>query len=275
MMSKEQITSVAIGRFDGMHMAHQTLFSNLTKHGAIIVIDTGNSNLTPKYHREEFSLYPIFYYELERIKNLSGKTFIKNLVKEFPLLRKIVVGFDFYFGKDRSCSIEELKKYFHGEVVIVNEVSINDIAVHSKAIRRLLKKGKVISASALLGRKYKIKGFQIKGQGLGAKEFVPTINISTLGFLLPAQGVYATKTLINGISYFSITFVGNRYSTDGKFSVETHLLNQNVVSSSELIEIKFVKKIRDNMKFKTFEKLKKQIDKDLVFVQNYFNITNN
>jgi len=275
MIDKKTITSIAIGGFDGMHMAHQTLFSNLTKNGAIVVIETGYANLTPKTAREEFSSFPVYYYDLQSIKHFDAQTFIALLKEEFPHIRKIVVGFDFCFGENRKYSINDLKSLFSGEVVVINEVSINDIAVHSRVIREFIKEGDINTANTLLGRKYKIKGYQIKGQGLGSKEFVPTINLKVENYLLPNEGVYATKTLLNGNSYFSITFLGHRVSTDGSYAVETHILNQTIQEHKKDVEIKFFKKIRGNQKFDSFEALKKQIELDILLVQNYFNITNN
>ncbi len=110
---------------------------------------------------------------------------------------------------------------------------------------------------------------------MGNKEFVPTINLKIENYLLPSEGVYATKTIINNESYFSITFLGHRVSTDGTYAVETHILNQTIQEHKKDVEIKFFKKIRGNQKFDSFEALKKQIDLDILLVENYFNITNN
>lgn len=270
--TKENITSIAIGGFDGMHMAHQTLFSNLSKHGAIISIESGYANLTPKNIREKYTTFPIFYYELDEIKALEGKEFIALLKKEFPKLRKIVVGFDFCFGKNRAYCINELKTVFQGEVVVINEISINNIPVHSRVIREYIKDGDFQTANTLLGRKYKIEGTQIKGQGLGKKEFVPTINLDVRDYLLPNEGVYITKTVVDNVSYPSITFLGHRVTTDGKYAVETHILNQDITVKSNIISIKFYKKTRGNEKFASFEELKNQIIKDIQGCKTFFNL---
>jgi len=270
---KTLITSIAIGGFDGMHIAHQTLFSNLSKHGAIVSIESGYANLTPKNIREKYTTFPIFYYELEKIKHLEGKDFIKLLQKEFPNLRKIIVGFDFCFGKDRAYCINELKNIFKGEIVIVNEVSINNIAIHSRIIREYIKKGDFITANTLLGRKYQINGKQIKGQGLGKTEFVPTINLEITDYLLPNEGVFITKTVVDNISYPSITFIGHRVTTDGSFAVETHILDKDIKKHNENIGIKFYKKVRDNQKFNSFEELKKQILNDINECKDFFSLS--
>ncbi len=270
LVNKNIVTSIAIGGFDGMHIAHQELFKNLDDNGAIVSIETGYANLTPKRYRQEYSIYPIYYYNLESIKHLEGNEFIKLLKEEFPNLKKIVVGFDFCFGKDRKYCIEKLKELFEGEVVVINEVKLEDIAVHSRIIREYLKAGNIQIANKLLGKEYKIYGHQIKGQGLGAKSFVPTINLKVEEFLLPKEGVYITKTILDLKEYNSITFLGHRFTTDGSYAVETHILDENIEEKDYTTQIKFYKKIRDNQKFDSFEELKKQIFKDIETTKDYF-----
>ncbi|WP_428026873.1 bifunctional riboflavin kinase/FAD synthetase [Arcobacter sp.] len=270
---KNSITSIAIGGFDGMHIAHQSLFTNLTKNGAIIVIESGYANMTPKKEREEYTNFPIFYYELENIKHLDGKEFINQLKKEFPKLKKIVVGFDFCFGKNRTYCVDKLKSIFDGDVVVINEISVNDIPVHSRVIREYIKTGDFKTVNTLLGRKYKIKGLQIRGQGLGKKEFVPTINLKVTEYILPKEGVYITKTIVDGESYPSITFIGHRVTTDGSFAIETHIINNDIQVHEKDVSIKFYEKTRDNKKFDSFEDLKNQILNDINDCKNYFNLS--
>ncbi len=272
LVNKNTITSIAIGGFDGMHVAHQELFNNLDSNGAIVSIESGYANLTPKRYRQEYSIYPIYYYVLENIKNLEGDQFIKLLKEEFPNLKKIVVGYDFCFGKNRKYCIEKLKELFHGEVVVIEEIKINGIGVHSRVIREYIKDGDIDNANRFLGKEYKIYGHQIKGQGLGAKNFVPTINLKTDEFLLPKEGVYITKTILDNIEYNSITFLGHRVTTDGSYAVETHILNENIVDKVYTTQIKFIKRLRDNLKFDSFEKLKNQILEDIDLTNKYFNM---
>ncbi len=266
-LNKTSITSLAIGGFDGMHLAHQELFKNLDKNGAILVIHTGYANLTPKYYREEYTSFPIFYYELKDIKHLQGKEFIFLLKKDFPNLQKIVVGFDFHFGKDRKYDTKDIVNFFDGKVQIVKEVKLKNIPIHSRTIREYLKNDKLEMANKLLGKNYKIYGNLIKGQGLGEKNFVPTLNLEVKDFLLPKEGVYITKTIIENKEYKSISFIGHRLSTDGNFAVETHILDKDIIKTSPNIGIKFIKKLRDNKKFKNFEDLKKQIHEDIKIAQ--------
>ena len=270
LVNKNTITSIAIGGFDGMHSAHQELFKNLDENGAILSIESGYANLTPKRYRQEYSIYPIYYYVLENIKHLEGDEFIKLLKEEFPNLKKIVVGFDFCFGKNRKYCIEKLKDLFNGEVLVIDEIKIDEIPVHSRIIRQYLKDGNIKMANKLLGKEYKLYGQQIKGQGLGTKSFVPTINLKVDEFLLPQEGVYITKTILDNKEYKSITFLGHRVTTDGSYAVETHILDENITNDNYTTQVKFYEKIRDNKKFDSFEDLKKQIFDDIELAKNYF-----
>jgi len=149
-------TSIAIGGFDGMHIGHQHLFSALDNNGAIIVIETGYANLSPKTYREEYTNLPIFYYPLEGIKHLDGIEFINLLKEEYPKLQKIVVGYDFHFGTNRKYSTLNLKELFDGEVAVIDEITYNSIPVHSKTIRSYLTDGQIGIANKLLNKNYKI-----------------------------------------------------------------------------------------------------------------------
>ncbi len=254
-----------------MHLAHQELFKELNDFGGIVVIQTHYANISPFRSREKHSKYPIYFYPLENIKHLNGKQFIKLLKEEFPSLQKIVVGYDFHFGYKAAYNIENLIDFFDGEVHIVPEYKIDGISVHSRIIRAYLRDGDIKFANKLLGYNYKLSGLIIQGQGLGKKQFVPTININVTEYLIPKEGVYLTKTHWNKFEYCSITFIGHRVTTDGKFAVETHILdnefNQEIPKN---IEVEFLDKIRDNRKFARFEELKQQIHDDIKCAKLYF-----
>jgi len=271
LVDKNSINSIAIGGFDGMHIAHQELFNNLTKHGAIISIETGFASLTPRNYRQEYTSFPIFYYNLKDIKELDGTKFIELLKSDFRNLKKIVVGFDFCFGKNRAYRTDDLKRVFNAEVVIIPEVKLDGFPVHSRYIREFLLNGNIQKANSFLGKEYKIYGYHIKGQGIGNKEFVPTINLEANEFLLPQSGVYITKSIVDNIEYPSISFLGNRLTTDTLFAVETHILNTNNIKiKDKIVQIKFIKQIRTNKKFDSFNELKNAILKDIDIAKKYF-----
>ncbi len=258
------IKAIAIGGFDGMHIAHQALFRELHDSGTIVVIETGYANLTPQNNREKFTSYPIVYLKLDEIRHLDGVGFVKLLELRFPDLEKIVVGYDFHFGKDRCYSHKDLKDIFKGEVIIVDEVKHKNDSVHSHKIREKLKLGDIQGANEFLGHNYTIEGSVIKGQGLGKKELVATVNIEAEGFLIPKEGVYTTLTRIDNEEHFhpSVSFIGHRITTDGKFAIESHILDGEVVCEDKG-DIRFVSFIRENEKFDSLESLKKAIKSDI------------
>ncbi len=257
-------TAIAIGGFDGMHIGHQRLFNALGDNGTIVVIETGYANLTPRREREKFTHYPIYYLELEDIRHLDGEGFITFLKDQFPQLEKIVVGYDFHFGKDRKYSFNDLNTLFEGKVVVIDEVSHHGDSVHSHKIRAKLGIGDIKGANAFLGHNYCMHGKHVSGQGIGKKELVATINIETKCFLTPKEGVYATLTRIDDEEHFhpSVSFVGHRITTDGSFAIESHILDGEVICK-EKASISFISFIRNNKKFDSIQELKIAIKKDI------------
>lgn len=264
-MGLSRVDAIAIGGFDGMHVGHQSLFDQLGENGAIVVVETGYANLTPAREREHYSHYPIFYYQLEDIRHLEGEEFIALLVKKFPKLSKIVVGYDFHFGKNRRYSHQDLKTFFDGEISVVDEVSFFGDSIHSHKIRAKLQIGDIEGANHFLGHNYTIKGSIIKGQGLGKTKLVPTINLECEGYLLPSEGVYAALTRLGDEEHYnpSMVFIGHRLTTDGRYAVESHILS-DVINHYKNASISFVKFLRHNQKFETLENLKKAIEKDIL-----------
>ena len=267
-MTKNKIirdcTSIAIGGFDGMHTGHQHLFAELDKNGTIVVIETGYANLTPKNDRENFTKHHIIYIELDEIRHLDGEEFISYLKDMFPNLKKIVVGYDFHFGKNRKYSFNDLKYLFDGDVKVVEEVTFHGDSIHSHKIRKKLEIGDIKGANAFLGHNYTIDGKHIRGQGIGSKELVATINIESSGYLIPKEGVYVTLTKIDNEEHYhpSVSFIGHRVSTDGSFAIESHILDGEVCCDTK-VSMSFVNFIRNNEKFETLEQLKKMITKDI------------
>jgi len=236
----------------------------LGEHGTIVVIETGYANLTPAKERENFSHHPILYIPLEDIRHMRVEEFIEFLKNRFPKLKKIVVGYDFHFGKDRKYSYDALKEMFDGEVQVIDEVKVHGDSVHSHKIRAKLKIGDIRGANAFLGHNYTIRGNVVHGQGIGKKELFPTINIETKEYLIPKDGIYVTLTRIDDEEHYhpSVSFIGYRETTDGSFAIESHILDGEV-SCEKQASISFVSFIRDNKKFDSLEELKKAIKEDI------------
>ncbi len=254
------IRSIALGAFDGVHLAHQELIRRVD---GVVIIERGNGRLTPGFVREHYIAKPTFFYYFDKIKDLSAKEFVAMLKVDFPSLEKIVVGYDFHFGKNKEGGTALLKELFHKEVDVVEEIMLDDISIHSRVIKETLEAGDIKTANRLLGRAYKICGTVIAGQGIGKEQLVPTINLKVQDYTLPKEGVYVTQTIIDGIHYDSVSFIGHRESTDGSFAVETHILDETIGAVLERVEIIFLDFMRENRKFDNLNALKKQIDLDI------------
>jgi len=259
---KDNIDTIAIGSFDGIHLGHMQLIDRLGDNGALFVVDKEQANLTPGLKRAEYSKYPCSFYNFLKVKDLSGVEFMELLKDEFVNLKKIIVGYDFMFGKKRSYNAEDLKELFYGEVEIVDEFLYDGVSVHSSLIREAIKSKDIDSANRFFGREYSIIGRVISGQGLGKKELYPTVNIEVKDYLIPSDGVYASRTRIGLKIYDSVSFIGTRASTDGGFSIETHILDKSIEASDE-VEIFFVHYLRENRKFSKLVDLKNQITIDI------------
>ena len=240
-----------------MHYAHQKLFDKSNK---ILIIEK-NSTLTPYKTRCEYTSLKCHFYNLDEIKHLTYLEFIEKIKKEFNP-KEIVIGYDFRFGKNRMGTPEILKHHF--KVIIIDEIKIDNIGVHSRVIRKFIKDGKIKKANKFLNHNYKIKAIQITGQGIGKEKLLPTINLKPIyNYTIPKNGVYLT--LLNNNP--SITFIGNR-STDNNFSIETHLLDKDI--KREIYNLEFLDFLRENQKFNSLESLKKAIIIDKQKAINYF-----
>ncbi|CAM2914392.1 bifunctional riboflavin kinase/FAD synthetase [Helicobacter burdigaliensis] len=263
-----RITNIALGKFDGMHRAHQELFKELKEGGAILCIEKDNGGLLPKQYRDFYSNFPIYHLNLEVVREKNDREFVCFLKEVLPNLNTIIVGYDFRFGKNRYYYTFDLQSSFEGRVIVVDEVFYKKLSVHSGLIKELLINGNLKQANKLLGRDYEIRGKIIKGQGLGKRELYATINLENDGFILPQEGVYAGFVQLGKQSkeskkYPSVIFLGNRVSTDKSFAIEGHLLGEEIEVNEKEAGFYFVKKIRENQKFEDLKELKAQIAEDI------------
>lgn len=262
------ITSLALGKFDGMHKAHQALFEQLDVKGAILCIESNQGELLPKKYRAFYASYPIFHLDLRDVKEKSDKEFVEFLLKVLPNLKRLVVGYDFRFGKNRHYYTFDLSKCFTGEVVVIEEVFYKKLSIHSGLIKELLVNGNLKQANKLLGRPYEIRGSIVRGQGIGAKKLIATINLENDGFLLPKEGVYAGFVQLGAQStespkYPAVIFIGNRVSTDKSFAIEGHLLGLELEVVEKEAGFFLIKYLRENRHFEYLSDLKEQMYKDI------------
>lgn len=261
-----KIKRIALGCFDGLHLGHMELLRHLGgADSALVIIDKfGAKKLCDKAQRELLAGILSVELDFSNIKDLSGEEFLHFLKKKFENLELIVVGYDFRFGKNRAQKAEDIENLIGIKTLIVPEVRLGNLSVHTQMIKRLLSEGAVDRAAKFLGRFYSIKGELIRGQGLGGRELFATLNLKTKDYFLPKDGVYVSFCRLKDKLYPGVSFLGVRGS-DGKFSIETHILESfsQEFKEDEALQIFFLNFLRENEKFESLPSLKNQIAKDI------------
>lgn len=280
-LAPKQITSLAIGKFDGLHLGHKRLLDLLGDRGAVLIIDKAiEQNLisqSPSVQNQGFltslqdrldQLPNAYFVEFASVAHMSGEEFVSTLLESLPSLETIIVGYDFRFGRDRLCGADdlrhlcEIRQSSQGraiQAIIVPKVCYGEIPLHASVIKDFVRHGDIAVANAMLGWHYTITGDVIRGQGIASKELFPTINIRAQGYVLPASGVYATS--VDG--KMAVSFFGHRVSTDGVYAIESHIIDSEIVRVPEQLTIQMYKKIRENRRFDSLQELKAQIECDI------------
>ena len=206
--------------------------------------------------------------DIEFLK-MSPEEFILTVLMEHLQVSKVIVGYDYRFGKDRAGNaaiLQEKSKFSGFDVEIVSMFSIEGEHVRSSAIRKLLLDGKVEAAWKLLGRPYSLTGKVIKGFGRGHALGFPTANIlpNDSQKLIPAFGVYFSRVHVKNSVSYGMSNLGTRKTFDAQeFSIEVNLFDPPTVDLyGEEIEVELLKKLRDEIKFESADELKKQMIND-------------
>jgi riboflavin kinase / FMN adenylyltransferase len=191
-------------------------------------------------------------------------------------VRVVLVGEDFRFGHRQAGDVKllrELGMRLGFEVAVIPPVTYRGEIVSSTAIRQTISGGDVRHSACLLGRPFALTGEVVSGTGTGRRFTFPTLNLTPEQELLPAKGVYITRTLLEGEteSRPSVTNVGNRPTFNGAaLSVETHLLDYSAEITAKRIEVQFWKRLREEKKFAGPEDLRAQIAKDIERTRHFF-----
>lgn len=282
---------ITIGGFDGVHFAHQIIIEKLIKSKEELKIFCGlvtfeplpylyfNPNfhflLTPFSEKikilESFGLDFLFIYNFnDSFANLEPLEFL-NKLKSDLLPKKIIIGSDFRFGKERSGDVRLLKNFCEKEGILIEvilPIKKTGIEVKSTTIREKLILGNIRIANLLLGREYSIRGRVIKGGGKGILIGYPTANLELIekNKLIPQDGVYACKVRIEGENkiYLGVLNIGEKPTFgEGKRSVEVHILNFKKDILDKELEVFLIQRIRPEFKFENVEKLKERIKEDI------------
>jgi riboflavin kinase / FMN adenylyltransferase len=289
-------TVVTIGNFDGVHLGHQKILSGVIERAraenatpAVLTFFPHPSRVLrpsqapPLLITLEQRLAAIEAAGIEaamvlqfdaELAKVTAEDFVKRFVVETLRARAVMVGGNFRFGHRQAGDAKllgELGRRWGFEEHIVPPVEIDGVVVSSSAVRQALAEGKVEEAARLLGRPFALAGNIRPGTGQGRKLVVPTLNLATEQECLPKIGVYATETLVEGKSYRSATNVGMRPTFDGgRLAVESHLLDFSKNLTTGPMEVRFLKRLRDEKKFSGPEALREQVLKDIAQVKEFF-----
>ena len=297
----KQPTGVGLGNFDGLHIGHMALINTVINecklNGLSSVVFTFNKHpenilrkqlynpiITTNEHKkkllEAINLDVLCYQEFdESFSRLSPEDFIQDILIKKLRIRLAVVGFNYRFGFMGKGDVDFLKKAgekYGFKVIVVPPVKVNAEIVSSTLIREYIKKGKMERVFQLLGRHFSLSGTVVPGRHIGRTLGFPTANITARPeMIVPANGVYITKTRLEGDSWYnSVTNVGIAPTVrDGHtFSIETHLIDYRNDLYGHDIEVCFIEKLRGEKKFENVEALKKQVIEDIEKAKKYWQI---
>ncbi len=293
-------TVVSVGNFDGVHRAHEAVLKDIVErarqqnaksvaitfepHPArILRPDSGLKLLTPTPEKlrllEATGLDAVLLLPFSRdLSLLTPREFAERILRDRLHAAEVHEGYNFHFGHKAAGNVQALTDFGRdmGFVVkVFDEMVLRGEAVSSSQIRKLLREGRVSRARHLLGRPFAILSAPGRGRGYGSKYTVPTINLNRYEELVPADGVYITHTRVARECFESVTNVGNRptFGADS-FAIESHLLNFHPIElrADMEVEIFFLERLRDEIKFPSVEALREQIARDVHKARRYFHL---
>ena len=287
-------TAIAVGYFDGMHLGHKALISEMVRFAGekdmiplLLTFDMSDLRAEGKGKKDLFSreqtinsaeeLGVEVYAEIPfgEIKEMSPADFCIKVLTNGKGLNAgaVFCGKDFRFGKDRSGTVEDLKDF--GEkmgytAVVVDDVYINGEIVSTSRIKEAVEEGDIKTANSMLGRPYSVCGEVIHGNHLAQGLGFPTANQRfPSNVIVPRKGVYLTITEIEGIKHRSITNVGTRptVTNDLLSTAETHILDFSGDLYGRNIAVEFYEFIRPEQKFRSVEELKNMVLDNIAYAR--------
>ncbi len=280
---------MTIGNFDGVHLGHQEVLSQVSKKakelGLPSVVMTFEPQPMELFAKEQaparLTRLRDKYVQLSRLDidrllcvnfnshfaNLLAETFIRDLLVARLGVKFLVVGDDFCFGRARKGNFNMLKEAgqkYGFEVVSTNSFCVQSQRVSSTAIREALAHNELEAASDMLGRNYSISGRVSHGRKLGRTIGFPTANIPLKRCVSPVSGVYVVKALgLPDSPVGGVANIGQRPTVNGvRQQLEVHLFDFHGDLYGKQLEVVLLHKLRDEVKFDTFDTLKKQIELD-------------
>jgi riboflavin kinase/FMN adenylyltransferase len=290
----------SVGNFDGVHRAHAHVLGEIVRRAresgakAVAVTfephparmlrpDSDLKLLTPVPEKlrllDATGIDAVLMLPFGRdLSLMTARQFAERILRKKLRAREVHEGYNFRFGHKAAGDVNllmQLGQEMGFEVKVYSEQKLRGEPVSSSHIRRLLREGRVSRARHLLARPFCILGAPGRGRGYGSKYTVPTINLARYEELVPKDGVYITCTRVGAENFDSVTNVGNRPTFGAEsFAVETHLLNFHPIelSPESEVEICFLDRLRDEIKFPSVEALREQIAKDVNKARRYFHL---
>lgn len=282
---------VTSGTFDGVHVGHQKILGRLKEvalknEGETVVItfwphprlvlypDDTSLKLLNTFEEKADLLKAQGIHHLLRIpftkefSQIHSSDFIKNILVDCIGTKKLVIGYDHRFGKNREGSFEELRqnsKSYGFEVEEIPKQEVDQVGVSSTKIRQALETGDIKTANHFLGRPYSLSGRIIKGERLGRMMGFPTANIDIDAHnkLVPAEGIYAVIVKHEEKMYKGMLYIGNRPTLDGNSrSIEVNIFEFDKEIYGETLQVDFLNLIRRDARFKDLEALQVQLHDD-------------
>ena len=291
---------VSVGNFDGVHRAHAHVLREIVlrahasggksvavtfePHPArILRPESGLKLLTPTAEKlrllETTGIDAVLLLPFGRdLSLMTPRQFAERILKKKLHAREVHEGYNFRFGNKAAGDMNLLAEFGREmgfEVKVYPEMKLRGESVSSSQIRKLLKVGRVSRARHLLARPFGILGTPGRGRGYGSKYTVPTINLARYEELVPQDGVYITWTRVGTERFDSVTNVGNRPTFGAElFAIETHLLNFHPIelTPETEVEICFLGRLRDEIKFPSVDALREQIARDVKQARRYFHL---
>ena len=284
---KSNFNITTIGSFDGIHLGHKKILQTITKtakknNGKSILITfwphpryilkknndfkllTSLDEKIKIFEENKIDILYVIDFSL-KFSKVSAYNFVKNILLDELKTNCILIGYNNNFGKNREGNIkylEQNKNIFNIDIISIPKQSVDKISISSTKIRKNLINGKIQSANQLLGRKYSINGKVVRGNGIGRKINFPTANIeiNEPKKLLPKNGVYAVKVILNKKTYLGMLNIGYKPTIENKKkTIEVNIFKFSKDIYNNKISIDFIKRIRNEKKFKNLNELKKQL----------------
>jgi len=293
-------TVLSVGNFDGVHRAHIHVINEMVRRAQqqhaksmavtfephpmrILRPDAGLKLLTPTAEKlrllESSDLDAVLLLPFTRdLSLMPPHQFAREILKDRLKAREIHEGYNFHFGHKAEGDVSTLSEFGRQmgfDVKVYPEMKLRGESVSSSQIRKLVTNGCVSRARHLLGRPFSILSTPGRGRGYGARYTVPTINLSRYEELAPQDGVYITRTRVAQECFDSVTNIGNRPTFGAEsFAIESHLLNFHAIAltAETEVEIYFLERLRDEIKFPSVDALREQIARDVKRARRYFHL---